>query len=295
MKKSGLILIILLLVTIIASGCEVKRSEEEIREEIKAELEAEQAAEAAAAEAAEKEAAIKVEEEQGNQLDKIENDQTLKIMTERLNVRREPVLDSTKLGLITNEKTYEILDEEVRTDGYKWYKIMYEPEVEGWIAGWYTLKNIEFSEQIGRGNLLKAFDGKLDGVTVGLGENISLFKQAYGEADLMESFNGGDIYVYGGLSVFTYGDMGGDIEIGDIAFYSYERDTQVFGIKVGMTSEEVMGVIGKPDFTELDVTDEYTNMYTNNDIHKYFTGSYEIFMVYNQQGVLQRVELFESN
>jgi len=295
MKKSGLILIVLLLITISFSGCEIKKSEEKLREEIRAELEAEQAAEAKAKEEAEKEAAIKIEEEQTNQLVSVQSDRTLKIMTERLNVRRDPVLDSTKVGTITNDKTYEFLEEEVRTNGYKWYKVIYEPEAEGWIAGWYTLKNSEFMEKIGRGNLLNAFDGKLDGKTVGIGDNISSYIEVYGEADTRGGFSGGEVFTFGLLTIFTYGDMGGDIEVGDILHFIYASPNDMYGIQIGMSKEEVIAIIGEADVVELDITDDFNNLYLNNDLHRYYTGSQLVILVYNTQGTLERIELAENN
>lgn len=293
MKKSGLILIVFLLIAIIASGCEIKRSEDEIREEIKAELEAEIAAEAKAKEEAELEAA-KAAELAAEKLVSSRVDQTIKIMTERLNVRRDPVLDSVKVGLVTNEKTYEILEEEIRNDGRAWYKIMYEPDAEGWIAGWYTLRESEVIEGLGRGFLVNAFEGKLDGINQAVGDNISGYIKENGEAISQDGFNGGDVYSYSTMDIFTYGDMGGDIEIGDIWMFSYTGAEEMYGVTIGISKNEIPSILGEPDEMKLNFTDDYTNLYTNNDLYYYHTGSYGVILVFSESSELVRIDIYED-
>lgn len=63
----------------------------------------------------------------------------IKVTGDALNVRNIPTtMDSAKRGLVLQESVYEVLEEAKDENNQVWYKIEFESNEFGWIAGWFT-------------------------------------------------------------------------------------------------------------------------------------------------------------
>jgi uncharacterized protein YgiM (DUF1202 family) len=232
----------------------------------------------------EEEVEEEVIEEEREELEEevVETESKIVVLVNTLNVRESNNTNSDVVGQVHLEEVYVVLDELVDTESRVWYKVQLGDDM-GWVAGWYTADESTYNPK-----LRLAYLGGLDISDVFLGTSIEAMKEKIGEPDSVEYFTGSLYYSYGRLTFFS---LDSELNQGDVKIISYTGDKEVFGIKIGMTIDQVVAKLGDYDI-ESDLTDELDDeWYGGSFVYTYQVGKRSFKLRVNQEGILEAIIL----
>lgn len=127
--------------------------------------------------------------------------------------------------------------------------------------------------------LKQAYEGKMDGVEFGIGDNGNDIVEKWGEPVREGYFLGGLYMSYEDIVFLTDGCMDENkmYEYGNIVAICNVGDNKVFEVKNGMTLEEIKEVLGEPDYIyEYKSGDEEDELYGDSWLAIYNTGDYNV-------------------
>lgn len=207
----------------------------------------------------------------------------VRVLADALNVRRSHGLDSEVVGLIKKDSLVEVLEIYEGPEGMDWYKVETESYI-GWIAGWYCMEETAYEDQVLRGNLRPAFEGKIPGVMGSLSGSYEDINNLYDQK--LEATNyWGTPGLYNDKILYLFGDDG-------MLLISLEPEEEIFGIKAKATLQAVKSHLGPADTEEVIEDPEGNGLYEDGSlVLTYITGSYVTKFVFNTDLVLTRIEL----
>ncbi len=215
------------------------------------------------------------------------------IQASALNVRDSAGLSGSVIGSLKQNDKATVNEWEEGTDGFDWYKVE-SGDVKGWIAGWFTIPEDDLNQHRGKENLLYAFDGHLESSRVTVEGSREDIEAALGTSYDEQYFNGGPFLDFGDTAYLLYGSGYPGKEEGDIAYIFYRGSGVMYGTSVGMTEEELRGVLGKPDRESVYEDESGEGLYEDGAlILEYFTGSYEVIFVIGKESTLEQIQLAE--
>lgn len=137
------------------------------------------------------------------------------------------------------------------------------------------------TEEQPKEDLLKsAYEGKIDGIEFGIGDIGTDIIGKWGEPDESDYFLGGFYLSYDDIMFLTNGyDETGEV----VSILFFDKNAEVFGIKLGMTMKEIEKVLGTPDETTSLKDNEQSELYMDNWTTKYKLGNYELTFVHEDK------------
>lgn len=147
----------------------------------------------------------------------------------------------------------------------------------------------EESQKSKKEELLKnAYQGKIDGGEFGVGESTEKIMNALGQPEMTDNFLGGMYLKYGDIVYFSNGwleDAGqGAVNHGEVVIISKNGNSPSYGIKKGMTLEEVKALLGEPDEV-WDLTPEElaeSELIVHDRVVIYQTGDYQVQLEFDK-------------
>lgn len=132
-----------------------------------------------------------------------------------------------------------------------------------------------------------AYEGKVDGIEFGLGTNSSEIVEKWGMPDEYDYFAGGVYLAYVGKDVvfFTDGYMiANEINHGNVKWIWIGKDNrEIYNIKIGMTFNEIIEVLGEPDFIRNPQENENSEFYYEKWTIIYNVGEYSLVFLTNEE------------
>lgn len=113
-------------------------------------------------------------------------------------------------------------------------------------------------------------EGRAENIEFGIGTKTETIVSKWGKADMEDYFLGGTFLTYGNITFFTDAlDY-----TGKVAVIGISENTTVFGIKVGMSFNEIKEILGAPA-TEI-ASDEEDELYGGDWCLVYESGEYKV-------------------
>lgn len=213
------------------------------------------------------------------------------IQASALNVRDSAGLSGTVIGSLKQNDRATVNEWEEGTDGFDWYKVE-SGDVKGWIAGWFTIPEEDLNQHTKKENLLYAFDGHLESSRVTVEGSRADIEAALGTSYEEQYFNGGPFLDFGDTAYLLYGSGYPGKEEGDIAYIFYRGSGVMYGTTIGMSEDELRGVLGHPDRESVYEDESGEGLYEDGAlILEYYTGSYEVIFVIGQESTLEQIQL----
>jgi len=113
-------------------------------------------------------------------------------------------------------------------------------------------------------------EGRGENIEFGIGTKTETIVSKWGEADMEDYFLGGIFLTYGNITLFTDA-----IDYtGKVAVIGISENTNIFGVKVGMSFSEIKEILGAP-VTEM-ATDAEDELYGGDWCLVYESGKYKV-------------------
>jgi len=233
----------------------------------------------------------------GEQSDPIEDesnkDLNVIVLASALNVRDQADLSGEVIGSVNEGDALVILETKIDESNFKWYKVSVD-NLEGWIAGWYCIDENEFRENIGRAHLLNAYDGHFDDLNITVDENKDAVISKMGKIIDQGGFMGGTFISYDNYTFIFYGIGMENKPEGNIAGIFYHGADSMYGVDIGTKMDQIKEVLGTPDREDVINNDGEESFYDNGTILlTYYTGSYQVTFISDNEEKLSRIELSE--
>ncbi len=128
--------------------------------------------------------------------------------------------------------------------------------------------------------LKSAYEGKIDGIEFGIGDKGTDIIGKMGEPDESDYFLGGFYLSYDDIMFLTNGyDETGKV----VSILFFDKNAEVFGIKLGLTTKEIEKVLGTADEVISAKDNEQSELYMDNWTTRYKLGSYELTFVHEDK------------
>ncbi|MDH8679457.1 SH3 domain-containing protein [Fusibacter bizertensis] len=212
-----------------------------------------------------------------------EESNSVRVLTDVLNVRDGHNLDSNVIGKLEKDAVVEVQEIYFGDEGKQWLKII-DGDTTGWIAEWYCIDNYEYENKILKNNLLPAYEGKVPTIKGSMSSTFDEIKSLYNDKLELTQYWGSP-GLYNDDVLYQFGDS-------DLVFISVTPKESIYGVSPSMSIEDVRGIVGEPN---LQVTvDDPEGMAVYEDgsiILSYFTGAYTVEFVFNTDSQLTHIGL----
>lgn len=145
-----------------------------------------------------------------------------------------------------------------------------------------------------------ATQGRIDNIEFGIGSQTDKIVEEWGQPDENDYFLGGLFFKYDNENVvfFTdaYSDNGETIhgQVKCIGFY--DMNQEIYGVKLGMTFDEIISVLGKPTYVSTSEQNEESELLYGSWSITYDTGDHTVdFVSYTEEGPVETVYLWGKN
>ncbi len=272
MKK---LLVILTLMLLIVNGC----SAEPIDTAKESESEQDQdTQEQGTTEDKELTETIDAEPEEAIDVYAVEAGMKVVVQASKLNVRDSAGLSGNVIATAVQDTVLTVDQIMITEAGFPWYKTNVDG-TRGWIAGWFCIGEDDLNNGVGKGLLLSAFDGHLDGMSVTVDDHKDDVIGEFGTAYTEEYFMGGTYLGYENIGFSLYGQGVEGKAVGDIADIFYTGSQKMFGIQVGDSIEKVKETLGYPNREVIYEDFAGEGLYSDGALlMAYYTGSYQVVL-----------------
>ncbi len=234
------------------------------------------------------------ETEQNDPMDNGSNNESrVIVLASVLNVRDQAGLSGEVIGTVSEEDSLVILETKIDESNFKWYKVAVD-NLEGWIAGWYCIDEDHLNENIRRAHLINAYDGHFDDLNILVDENKDAVINKMSKIRDQGGFMGGSFLAYDNYTFIFYGLGIENKSEGDIADILYHGSNKMYGVEIGTKMDQVKEVLGTPDREDTISNQGEESFYEDGTILlSYYTGSYKVTFISNNDGNLHRIQLSE--
>jgi hypothetical protein len=226
-----------------------------------------------------------IEDESGKDLNVV-------VLASVLNVRDQADLSGEVIGSVNEGDALVITDTKIDDSGFPWYNILID-DSEGYVAGWYCIDKNDYDEMLGRAHLISAYDGHFDNSNIIADENKDAIIKNMGNANSQSYFMGGTALEYDNYTFLLYGSGVDGRSEGDIAGIFYHGTDTRYGVQGGVDMEQIKEVLGKPNREEVISTEEESFYSFGTVLLTYYTGSYKVTFISDNEEKLSRIELSE--
>lgn len=197
------------------------------------------------------------------------------IIADILNVRESYNLGSEVIDTVLENDKYIVIDTVEDTLERTWYYVESSEKKYGWIAGWYCIDTTKYKNEFEN-----AYKGMMDDLPFKIGESDEGIVTEYGVPKSEGNFMGGYHFHYDDMTFFTTGGIFGEgYESGEVVVIEYTGDDEKFGLKNGMSIEEVIAILGEPDYRYEHSDDDIEGEWSGTDWMLYYsTGRCEVVL-----------------
>ncbi|WIV12753.1 DUF4309 domain-containing protein [Proteiniborus sp. MB09-C3] len=132
-----------------------------------------------------------------------------------------------------------------------------------------------------------ALQGKVDGIDFGIGASTDKIIEEWGLPDEYDYFLGGLYFRYDDKNILFLTDAEKDDEEiihGEVKCIGiFEENKEVFNVKIGMTFDEIISILGEPTYVNTFEQNEESELLAGSWTIVYDTGEYEIVFASNAE------------
>lgn len=212
-----------------------------------------------------------------------EESNSVRVLTDVLNVRDGHNLDSNVIGKLEKDAVVEVQEIYFGDEGKQWLKII-DGDTTGWIAEWYCIDNYEYENKILENNLLPAYEGNVPTIKGSMSSTFDEIKSLYNDKLELTQYWGSP-GLYNDDVLYQFGDS-------DLVFISVIPKASIYGVSPNMSIKDVRGVGGEPNLQATVDDPEGMAVYEDGSIIlSYFTGAYTVEFVFNTYNQLTHIGL----